>query len=141
MIRIAFGPMVHLPSTEWVGRDVAEYIKATQDEVNVDFFDNFEKILDVDVIFIIKLMPSFKWLLRIKLKGIRVIYTPVDYFHHPALFEKEKAKLELFDFILLHNQRLLSFFPSSVKNVEFIDHYLKYQLPTTKKFEDDGFLL
>lgn len=141
MSKIAFGPMVNLPSTVWVGRDVAEYIDASNNDVHVELFNNFEYLPDVDVIFIIKLMPPLHWLLSAKKKNTRVLYFPIDYFHHPALFYKEQVKLELFDCILLHNERLLRNLPRSVEHIAFVDHYLKYHLPFSKRYSEDGFIL
>lgn len=141
MRTVAFGPMVHLPSTDWVGRDVAEFLRYSYDDIHVKLFDNFEAIPDVEVIFIIKLMPPLNWLLNAQKRGVKVLYFPIDYFHHPALFAKERVKLAQFDCILLHNERLRIHLPNDVKNVACVDHYLKYRLPEAVSFQDEGFIL
>ena len=136
--KIAFGPMVGLPSTEWVGRDVAEYLSIEHD---VTLFDSFTSEIEADFIIIIKIIPSLNWIIQQKKKGARVIYMPVDFFSSPSKFEKEGTKLSVFDAICTHNSRFKKYLSRHNQNIYFIDHYLKYRLTELPTYKRDGYIL
>ncbi|WP_328983487.1 hypothetical protein [Thiorhodovibrio winogradskyi] len=48
----AFGPMVGLPATEWVGRDVGKFLDGCHG-IEVIFFDNFQVLPSADAIFVV----------------------------------------------------------------------------------------
>ena len=63
--KIAFVPMVGLPSTEWVGDDIADYLATNHEVVKLKGFDDS---FEADYVFIIKIIPSISWLLKQKEK-------------------------------------------------------------------------
>lgn len=141
MKRIAFGPMLGLPSTEWVGKDIALHIDTEYEDIDVELFHNFDFLPQVETIFIVKYLPHLDWLIKANNEKIDVVYFPVDYFHHPSVLERDAVKLKLLDGIVLHNERLNNSLPSSEVATFFVDHYLKYQLPVKRQFLNRNFVL
>ncbi|MDP5030984.1 hypothetical protein [Paraglaciecola sp.] len=137
--KIAIGPMIGLPSTDWVGKDIGEEIHKKYS--NVTFFEEFSESLAADVVLIIKVMPPISWILGMKAKGIRLIYIPVDIFFSPYKITKHREKLKQFDALCIHNSRLANLLGKYNYNIYFIDHYLKYHLEPTPEFKADGFIL
>jgi hypothetical protein len=136
--KIAFVPMVGLPSTEWVGDDIADYLATNHEVVKLKGFDDS---FEADYVFIIKIIPSISWLLKQKEKGVKLIYIPVDYFSATFKFVKEATKLSLFDAICTHNSRLDEYLARYNSRIFFIDHYLKYHLNPLPEYKESGFVL
>ncbi|WP_395344617.1 hypothetical protein PN836_007590 [Ningiella sp. W23] len=123
--RYAIGPMVGLPSTEWVGRDVAQYMQ-TQN-INVELFKHYESLLDVDVVYVIKVMPSVSWLQKQKARGSKLIYFPVDIFDHPWREIMYREHFKYFDAFCVHNTRTQPIFNVEDARLFFVNHHLKYE--------------
>lgn len=136
--KIAFGPMIGLPSTGWVGEDVAKFLS---DEHNISYFKNFDEYCDADTIIILKIMPPLDWIIKCKQKNKKLIYIPIDYFYNAKLLERDGIKLTCFDSIMVHNLRLGRFIETYNKNVFEIDHYLKYKITAPSTFKNKGYIL
>ena len=70
--------MVGLPSTDWVGKDIADFLVKNHEII---YFDSFHANVETDVIFIIKLMPPLDWIIKLKKSNVKLIYIPVSYTH------------------------------------------------------------
>ena len=67
-LKFAIGPMVGLPSTEWVGRDIADQLESKG--IKIVTFNGFNDDFEADVIFIVKIMPSLEWLIKKSFENI-----------------------------------------------------------------------
>ncbi|QHJ11286.1 hypothetical protein FX988_01514 [Paraglaciecola mesophila] len=124
---IAIGPLVGLPSSDWVGEDVANYLLSQN--VRITKFNDFNSPIVSDYIIVVKLMPSVAWLMDKANAGIKVLYAPVDIFHSPYVFWQYKERLKLFSGFLLHNDRVGKLVSKTATAPQFpIEHYLKYQI-------------
>jgi hypothetical protein len=124
---IAIGPLVGLPSSDWVGVDIANHL--LDKSIKIEKFNSYETPIDADYIILVKLMPSMGWLIDKVERGIKVLYAPVDNFHSNYTFWRYRYRLKLFSGFLIHNDRvgkLVSKFSPSP--LFFIEHYLKYEL-------------
>jgi hypothetical protein len=135
---LIFEPMVGLPSSNWVGQDIANHLEDIG-EYDVHSFNSFEDDNATGLHFIVKLMPSMNWIIRKIRQGSTLIYIPVDYFNSRLKIEKESEKLRLFHGIYVHNSILGEMLSKHNKNVFFINHYLKYKIDY--KYKEKGFLL
>lgn len=138
--KIAFLPLVGLPSTEWVGSDVAKYLEEHSD-VDILRLDKFEEHVDADVIFIFKLLPSLSWLITQKKRGKKIVYFPIDYFYLPEIVKRDRSKLLCIDSIALHNMRLKKYLGLYCHDFHAVDHHLKYHLDKKREYIEDGFVL
>ena len=136
---IAIGPMIGLPSTEWVGKDIAEEMNKILN--NVTLFSSFEEEITADVIIIIKLMPSLKWLKEKLRQNKKTIYIPIDFFSADYKIIQHKQKLKHFDSIAIHNNRLGNELRRYNSEVYFIEHYLKYELQPYPSYKAQGDIL
>ena len=128
--KIAFGPMVGLPSSDWVGKDIADYLLKNGAEVSK--FSDFSTYIEADYIILVKVFPSMGWFIDKVSRGIKILYAPVDVFHSRHIFLRYRTRLKLCSGFLIHNDRvgrLLSTVSDSPQF--FIEHYLKYKLPSS----------
>lgn len=124
---IAIGPLVGLPSSNWVGEDVANYL--LRQNVKIQKFSDFNTPIATKYIIVVKLMPSVKWLLDKADAGIKVLYAPVDIFHSYYVYWQYKERLKLFSGFLVHNDRVGDLVAKTAPAPQFpIEHYLKYQV-------------
>ena len=124
---IAIGPLVGLPSSNWVGEDVANYLQ--QLSITMEKFNDFDVSINSKYIIVVKLMPTAEWLIEKVEAGIKVLYAPVDVFHSPYVYWQFKERLKLFSGFLVHNDRVGELLAKSAKAPQFsIEHYLKYQI-------------
>ena len=124
---VAVGPLVGLPSSDWVGEDVADHLLKNQ--VTIEKFNDFNSPIDAQYIIIVKLMPSIEWLIEKAKLGVKVLYAPVDIFHSTYVFWQYRAHLTLFSGFLIHNDGVGELVgKASTAPQFFIEHYLKYQV-------------
>ncbi|AEE24150.1 hypothetical protein Glaag_3216 [Glaciecola sp. 4H-3-7+YE-5] len=129
---LAIGPLVGLPSSDWVGNDVADFL--IKNNVAVTKFSSFEENISADYIIIVKIMPSLKWLLKHVENGVKILYAPVDIFHSTYVFWEYRQRLKLFSGFLVHNDRVGEILARTSKSPQFfIEHYLKYQINTAEQ--------
>ena len=124
---ISIGPLVGLPSSVWVGEDIANYlIKQT---LKIEKFNDFNTKINTQYIIVVKLMPSINWLLEKVKAGVKVLYVPVDIFHSPYVYWQYKAHLKLFSGFLIHNDGVGELVEKASEAPQFhIEHYLKYEV-------------
>ena len=131
---IAIGPLVGLPSSDWVGEDIANYL--LKKGVRVQKFGSFDTHIEADFIIVVKLMPEVEWLLKQSERGCKVLYAPVDTFHSSYVYWLYKARLRLFSGYLLHNDRLGKLIAKASNSPQFfIEHYLKYQVEQNEEID------
>jgi hypothetical protein len=130
--------MVGLPSTDWVGKDIADFLVKNHEII---YFDSFHANVETDVIFIIKLMPPLDWIIKLKKSNVKLIYIPVDHFYRPEILIRDKVKVACFDSIAVHNLRLGELLSPFASEVFEIDHYLKYSVEKTNHYKKEGFIL
>ncbi|WP_158769086.1 hypothetical protein [Paraglaciecola sp. L1A13] len=124
---LAIGPLVGLPSSNWVGVDVANYL--SDSGVKITKFQNFSTSIKADYIIIVKLMPSIDWLIEKNKQGVKVLYAPVDIFHSVYIFWRYRAHLKLFSGFLIHNDKVGELISKASDSPQFfVEHYLKYEL-------------
>ena len=132
--------MIGLPSTDWVGYDVAEHIDKKQ-YAHIAYFKRFDEQIEPGVIIMIKRMPSLSWIKEKKALNYKLIYIPVDKYSEEHKLIKDTVKLPLMDGICVHNDRLGKLLNKYNNNIFFIDHYLKYELKETFEYKPSGFIL
>jgi hypothetical protein len=124
---IAIGPLVGLPSSDWVGDDIANHF--LDKGVKIKKFGNYNTPIEADYIILVKLMPSMEWLIDKVERGIKVLYAPVDIFHANYIFWRYIYRLKLFSGFLIHNDGVGKLILRSSESPQFfIEHYLKYEL-------------
>ncbi|MFQ3220634.1 MAG: hypothetical protein ACI8UC_000610 [Psychromonas sp.] len=124
---LAIGPLVGLPSTTWVGNDIADHL--TKMNIKVVKFNNFNCDIDADYIIVVKQIPNYAWLADKVKRNIKVLYAPVDIFHSYYKFRQYKYRLKMFAGFLVHNKAVENLLRNTSKApCFFIEHYLKYQL-------------
>ena len=126
---VAIGPLVGLPSSNWVGEDIANYL--LDNGVQVIKFDNYKSPIEADYIIIVKVMPDMDWLQAHVKQRIRILYAPVDIFYAYSEYWRYKYRLKLFSGLLIHNERLGKLVKNTTTAPQFfIEHYLKYKITT-----------
>ena len=124
---IAIGPLVGLPSSDWVGLDVADWL--LQNDIKVEKFNDFNNSIEAEYIIIVKIIPSLEWLIKQSKKGSEILYAPVDIFHSPFVYWRYRNRLKLFSGFLIHNDCLGELIGKASSSPQFfIEHYLKYQV-------------
>ena len=137
---IAIGPLVGLPSSDWVGVDIANYLSYTG--VQVEKFSSFDKRVEADIIILVKLMPSMQWLIDKVERGIKILYAPVDIFHSNYIYWRYRYRLKLFSGFLIHNDKVGELISKTSNSpLFFIEHYLKYALDSDNSSEKNNELL
>ncbi|WP_339899604.1 hypothetical protein [Paraglaciecola polaris] len=124
---IAIGPLVGLPSSDWVGEDVANYL--LRQNLKIEKFSDFNAPIETKYVIVVKFMPSVEWLLDKAKSGIKVLYAPVDVFHSRYVYWHYKERLKLFSGFLVHNDRVGELVAKTAQAPQFpIEHYLKYKI-------------
>lgn len=138
-VTYAIGPMLGLPSTEWVGKDVANYLNKKGSEITL--FNSFDENVNTQVIFIVKQMPPLQWLISQKRRGTYLLYFPVDVLDQPWRAKLYEEHFKYFDKFLIHNHRVADELNASSDRIEFVNHYLKYIVDRKGNFKDEGTIL
>jgi hypothetical protein len=137
---IAIGPLVGLPSSNWVGEDVANHLM--QQNIKIEKFSCFDSPIATQYVIVVKIMPTVEWLLDKVEAGIKVLYAPVDVFHSPYVYWQYKERLKLFSGFLVHNDRVGELVVKTASAPQFpIEHYLKYQVTRDSKSPKEQSLL
>ncbi|GAC31076.1 hypothetical protein [Paraglaciecola polaris] len=130
---IAIGPLVGLPSSNWVGVDIANHL--LNNGIKVEKFGSFNTQIEADCIILVKLMPKIDWLIDKIERGVKVIYAPVDIFHSKYVFWRYRNRLKLFSGFLIHNDKVGELISKVSDSPQFfIEHYLKYELDKCSDF-------
>tara|TARA_Y100000780_G_scaffold217521_1_gene221702 strand:- start:4164 stop:5210 length:1047 start_codon:yes stop_codon:yes gene_type:complete len=131
--------MVGLPSTEWVGKDIACYLQ--DNNVDISLFKSFNEHIEADVIYIIKKVPSLEWLISKRREGVYLLYFPIDIFDHYWREVLYKEHFRYFNKFLVHNTRTNAKFGVSDTYISFVNHHLKYKVSRSDTYQDRGTIL
>lgn len=129
-----------LPSVTWVGKDIAEQLKLNK-SLSISYFKNFEDQPSSDIVFIIKILPSIKWLLKQIHLNKKLVYFPVDNFSTLQEIKRNRYILSVMDAIVVHNDILKKELSDYVSHIYSVEHYLKYKLNTKKTFIKNSYIL
>lgn len=136
--RIAIGPITNSPSWAWVGQETVSELSKYYEIVQ---YKDFQLPLnDVDLILIIKKLPSLTFVNSAKAQGIKLIYCPIDFFEREEDIHLNSKIFSSFDLVLSHCERLNPYF-SQYCPTDFIDHHAKYTLPQMAQYKEKGFVL
>ena len=132
---VAVGPaMPGWGSWEWVGQSLIDGFGAFAPIV----FEPWD-VPDADVVLIVKHRPPEGWMEQVCRRSC-VVYCPVDRYSAPDEIEAEGMWLGLCSRIVVHSQRLGPYFAPFART-EYIDHPLKFTIPTRQSFRQDGPIL
>jgi hypothetical protein len=120
-MQIYFGPIRDVPSWPWVGRDVAEFLRA---EHTVCYFDDIADIADNSLVFWVKCPLQNKDSSLVLEKNLRIVFFPVDAFLGYDHIANCKRFIDACRLIVLHSPSMVNLFPG--KKIRFVDHYNKY---------------
>lgn len=135
---VAFGPVRSLPSWDWVGFDTARALSRYYDLV---LFDSWAARPRCDVLVIVKDPPPAAVLDRVARGPERLVYCPVDVYGAPADLERDAELLGACDLVLVHSERLRPLVQPHCRAVHFVEHHLRYALPTRTEYREDGYIL
>lgn len=138
MKTLAIGPVRDLPSWHWVGADTA---RALARHFDIALFDDFKRIPPSDVVMAIKLPPPLRCVRRLRARGSRLIYVPIDIYRDPAEIHGDAALLGACDLVLVHSELLGRHLGSYCRRVGFVEHHGKYTLPELAPYRPDGYVL
>lgn len=134
-LRIALGPEnPGFGSWNWLAVDLANELAP---EYDVAFFRDAVPAADVIVIF--KFLPDTQSLTALRQRSA-VVYCPVDVYGTAAEIDADVGRLRKCDRIVVHCQRLVPYFQSYARTT-YIDHHVKYVIPTRSKVVPDGPIL
>ena len=137
-LKFAIGPMVGLPSTEWVGRDIADQLESKG--IKIVTFNGFNDDFEADVIFIVKIMPSLEWLIKKSFENIYLVYFPVDIFDFRWKEWLYKEHFKYFDLFYIHSTRIANILTTKKKYIRFVNHYLKYSVKRGRNIDKRNIL-
>ena len=128
-LKIAVGPVMERPSWAWIGRGIVQELEKLYNVVE------FQKTLPShsDVIIYIKHPP---W----QDADCPIIYCPVDFFQNEVQIYRYCRILCRCDLVLSHSRRLIPYLQQYTQ-VEYVDHQLKYILPTVAEYKTSGPIL
>lgn len=136
-IRVAVGPEnTDFGSWNWVGRSLLEDLPDTFEPIA--FADPFD-VPEADIVIFIKFRPSGEYLRELRQRSI-LVFVPIDIFGSVAEINESRHDLQTFDLVLVHSERLIRYVIPYSK-VRYVDHPLKFVLPTPKLFSQDGPLI
>ena len=137
---LAIGPSIGLPSTNWVGDDIAKHLISKN--IKITIFHHYNADIEADYIIIVKILPNIKWLIRHIQKGVKLLYAPVDVFSTYSEYWRYKYRLKLFSGLLIHNERVGKLISKVTQAPQFfIEHYLKYRIGDRKIDQESNELL
>lgn len=135
MRTVFFGPATQAPSWNWVGKDVALHLGKKRP---VDFFSHASELPEDCVSIWIKSPPGAACLEILRVKRIRVIFLPVDFFQSAQHIEEHAEFLDFCTMIAVHSRSLLPFFKRHT--VHLLDHYNKYGIAKHLRAAGDDLL-
>lgn len=134
-LRIALGPEnTSFGSWNWLGIDLARELGSDHD---VSTFA--EGVPDADVVAFFKFMPDIASLRRIRERSA-IIFCPVDVYGSAAEIDGDAPRLLQCDRVIAHCERLLPYFRSYAP-ATYIDHHVKYTIPTRQEVVTYGPIL
>jgi hypothetical protein len=132
--RVALGPEApEFGSWQWLGADLAKELAG---DCEVSRFQ--EEIPPADVVIFFKFLPDLQTLQLLRTRSA-VIFCPVDVYESAAEIDSDE-RLRQCHRIVVHCHRLSPYFQSYAPTT-YLDHHLKYSLPTRKDVVLTGPLL
>ncbi|MES2789461.1 MAG: glycosyltransferase family 4 protein [Planctomycetota bacterium] len=92
-----------------------------------------------DVVLFVKFLPPLLQLQEIAIQS-KIVYCPIDFYGNVIDIEHDADRLCLCESIVVHAPRLIPYF-QSYATTTYLDHHLKYTLPTRQEVINDGPLL
>jgi Protein of unknown function (DUF616) len=135
---VGLGPARPMPSWDWVGFDTARALSRYYDVV---LFDSWATRPTCDVVVIVKEPPPPAVLAELRGGAARLVYCPVDVYRSSEALEGDANLLNACDMVLVHSERLLRLVEPHCRVVHFVEHHLRYALPTRTEYRADGYLL
>ena len=133
MLRVAIGPLVQLPSWNWIGFELRELSKYFG--VQVFTWEDAAKPPACDILL------AVKFLHRRFLEVAKVLYMPVDLYASPAAVELQCAAAGAVFGDWCHAEPLLPLFGRHCRQVFFVEHHAELALPELASYKERGFVL
>lgn len=131
-LRIGLGPETpEFGSWNWLAADLAKELSVDHDVVLFR-----EVIPEVDALIFFKFLPDLESLSVLNQRST-VIFCPVDIYGSAAEIDADIARLRYCNQIVVHSQRLIPYFQSYARTA-YIDHHLKYVMPTRREVVTEG---
>ncbi|MFO0824981.1 MAG: glycosyltransferase [Gemmataceae bacterium] len=136
VLSVAIGPvMPGWGSWDWVGTFLVEQL---QGPFRTTTFQAGE-IPRADLVAIVKHAPPPEWVEAVSKKSA-IIYCPIDWYGDPREIEADSVWLRKCARIVVHCHRLKPYF-ASLAETSYLDHPLKFAIPTRRSFRPEGSLL
>lgn len=136
--RLAIGPTRDYPSWTWVGAGVVGELAKSFDIV---LFDSFRRIPSCDAVLAIKQAPSLSDAMRLRKRGVRLVYVPIDRYASHAEIQSDRLLLEACDLVLSHDDLLLHCLKPYCTRNALVEHHGKYTLPAPASYRREGYVL
>ena len=134
-LQVAIGPeSPDFGSWNWLGVDLANELSIDHD---VTCFRR--DIPKADVVIFFKFLPDLNTLHSLRQHAC-IIFCPVDIYGSAADIDTDVERLRCCDRIIVHCKRLIHYF-QSYSPTTYLDHHLKYVIPTRRSPVTDGPLL
>jgi hypothetical protein len=136
--RLAIGPAVDFPSWQWVGADM---ISDLQKQFSIVQFESFDSIPPCEGTIIVKNRPPLETLLKLRSRGVKTIFLPVDLYESESEIIADAPLLAACDLLLCHSEPLLDYLRPYCKRIALVEHYGKYTVPKLPSFKRNGYVL
>ena len=135
-LSLAIGPvMPGWGSWDWIGTFLVEQLKGRFRTIT---FERWETP-NADAVVIVKHSPPEGWVEAMSPRSA-VVYCPIDAYGDASEIDADAAWLRKCAKVIVHCRRLEPYF-APVTETGYLDHPLKYAVPTRKTFRPDGPLL
>lgn len=135
MAVIAIGPeMTSFGSWDWIGPDMIQEIQPQHRLVTFT-----ESVPDCDAVLLIKHLPAREDVVAL-CERCPVIFCPIDRYGSSAEIDGDARFLQRCARIVVHADSLQKYFVPYAP-VEYLDHHVKYVLPSRRAYSTDGPLL
>lgn len=132
--RVSVGPaMPGWGSWDWVGTFLLDSFAPDSQP-----FSAWERT-DADLVIVVKQAPPVEWLRQVAERSA-VVYCPIDWYGHREQIEADADRLSYCSGIWVHCHRLEPLLRAH-SNVHYIDHPLKFAIPTRSESQESGRLL
>lgn len=134
-LHVALGPEnTSFGSWNWLGVDLADDF-APDHEVTI-----FRDLIPAaDIVIFFKFLPDHATLRTVRERSA-VVFCPVDVYGRTSEIDADAARLRSCDHIVVHCRRLIPYFQSYAPTT-YLDHHVKYAIPTRTEFVVDGPIL